>query len=460
MDIQTDRALVLAGEAAVRYCTVTVAAPNPAPGTEITLNPAPGSQTDLNPTPGSLRPSANIAIVIDRSGSMAGSKLAMAKKAVTHAMRLLEERDRLALVCYDDQVDVLLEQAPASGEAKALAEKRLRATDARGSTNLSGGWEAGATQLHKEAGSKDPASEAAPSNHNARVLLLTDGLANAGETDPAKLAATATALKARGIATSTFGVGADFDETLLGRIATAGGGHFYFIEQAAQIPDILTSELGATLHIVARDARLVVRDSGGVDDGADTETTTLNDFPVTRHADGLHIHLGDLAAGQVVTLVLATRIASLPLDRSTGIGLHLVDRERALFGGEMLVSWRAADIEAHRAQPVNMDVIVSAATLFAERARAEALEANRHGDFDSAARILKNAAAHLRSMGGAADGDPALIDPRVAALIAELDHDMPRFAETMAPAMLKQAYFQSYTVRKGRDRRGKATITS
>ena len=49
-------------------------------------------------------------------------------------------------------------------------------------------------------------------------------------------------------------MGADFDDALLSRIATAGGGHFYFIEHAKQIPDNLTSELGDALNIVARDA--------------------------------------------------------------------------------------------------------------------------------------------------------------------------------------------------------------
>ena len=60
-------------------------------------------------------------------------------------------------------------------------------------------------------------------------------------------------LRSEGVATSTFGVGADFDEELLSRIATEGGGHFYFIEQAQQIPDFFASELGETLEVVATD---------------------------------------------------------------------------------------------------------------------------------------------------------------------------------------------------------------
>ena len=77
------------------------------------------------------------------------------------------------------------------------------------------------------------------------------------------LARHAADLRAKSITTSTFGLGADFDEHLMSRLAREGGGNFYFIEQPAQIADFLTSELGDTLDIVARDARLIV---GGSDD--------------------------------------------------------------------------------------------------------------------------------------------------------------------------------------------------
>src|SRR5262245_17136429 len=130
MNIQTDRALVAAETPAVRYCTVTITAPA-RPRTE-----AAGP-----------RPAARVAIVLDRSGSMADSKTDMARKAVDYAMRLLHDRVRLSVVCYDDEVDVLLAAAPASREAKSLAQTRLRATDARGSTNLDAGWRTGAAEM-------------------------------------------------------------------------------------------------------------------------------------------------------------------------------------------------------------------------------------------------------------------------------------------------------------------------
>jgi len=95
---------------------------------------------------------------------------------------------------------------------------RLRWWGRGGSTNLAEGWLRGAEQV---------ASHLAAEGVN-RVLLLTDGLANVGITDPAQLAAHAAQLRKRGVATSTIGVGEDFDESLLQALADAGGGHFYF----------------------------------------------------------------------------------------------------------------------------------------------------------------------------------------------------------------------------------------
>src|SRR6478752_4612672 len=98
-----------------------------------------------------------------------------------------------------------------------------------------------------------------------RMSLRTDGLANHGVTEHGALVTTAAELRRRGVATSTFGVGADFDERLLRDIAHEGGGNFYFVESPAQIPDLVTSELGEALEIVARGAALHVELPAGAD---------------------------------------------------------------------------------------------------------------------------------------------------------------------------------------------------
>ena len=145
---------------------------------------------------------------------------------------LLGPDDQLNVVVYDHEVDTVLERMPATSAAKKQALAALGRIDARGQTDLAEGWSTGARALGR----------ANPDDRVRRVLLLTDGLANRGLTDAASLREAAARLRAEGIGTSTFGVGNDFDEELLTSIAADGGGHFYFIEQPAQIPDFFASE--------------------------------------------------------------------------------------------------------------------------------------------------------------------------------------------------------------------------
>jgi Ca-activated chloride channel family protein len=122
----------------------------------------------------------NLAFVLDRSGSMSGEKISLAKRAIETAVDRLLPTDRFAVVCYDDRIDVVVEGTSASREAKTNAIERLRSIDARGSTDLGGGYLRGAEQV---------ALAMAEPGVN-RVLLLTDGLANQGITDPVELPGT------------------------------------------------------------------------------------------------------------------------------------------------------------------------------------------------------------------------------------------------------------------------------
>jgi hypothetical protein len=145
----------------------------------------------------------------------------------------------------------------------------------------------------------------------------------------------------------------------------------------------------------ARDVSLVIRDSMGA------RTRCLSSVLVAPDVDGLHVELGDLFASghrSEITLVLATEISPKALGASTAILLRLAEGDEVLYGAPIEMTWTAVDGEADRTQPVNNAVVFAAATLLADRARAEALGLVRVAAYERAKRVLDRAVARIRAM--------------------------------------------------------------
>jgi Ca-activated chloride channel family protein len=338
------------------------------------------------------------------------------------------------MVVSDTTGEVLTECTEATAEARRLALARLSEVGPRGGTDLHGGWTVGAAQLTRRLDARSV----------ARVLLLTDGLANQGITAPRALAAVAADLRNRGITTSTFGVGADFDERLLRDIAHESGGNFYFVESAVQITDLLTSELGEALEVVARGAALVV------DLPAGAEGESLNRNRTSRDADGaLRIELGDLVSGQELEIVVKIRFDVGAARTGAGVAVRLADRAGALGTDTQRCEWTYASHDENDAQWRDVVVDRAVATLYAARARAEATEANRDGDYRRARRVLERTADRI--------GQYAHGDPELEAIWRALRDDVGRYADEVMTAMqLKASFYVAESVAKARASDGKA----
>ena len=447
MHIQSDRALIPAGSTSTRYLSVTISAPASTPAAK-------------GPASRARRPGVSVSLVLDRSGSMGGNKIALARQAVAHAIRLLKDQDQLSVIVYDDEVETVLERGSATKGTRRQALAALAQVDARGSTNLSGGWFTGAASLGAAPGipgdsgtggeptlepGKGQPTQSTPDpggvDRVRRVFLLTDGLANQGVVDPTALQAAAARFRAQGISTSTFGLGADFDEELLTSLASRGGGHFYFIEQPQQIPDFLASELGEVLEVVARD--VVFEMTAG--EGA--SIVLLNGLPVEQVGAeanrGARVRLGDFVAEQEMTLILAVTISAHTEGQSAVVDCRVRDRGGVLFAEPMRVEWSAVPAERDRQQPVNRAVLLEVARMLAERARVVALAANRKGEFKQAGLALDAAIQQIRTLGA----DQAAVQE----IIDQLQGETQVFAEDLSPIDRKARHFASYALAYSRE---------
>ena len=189
------------------------------------------TSTKAIPSSETQRPPLDLAIVIDRSGSMSGEPLAAAKGAAQNLIRGLGRLDRVAIVTFDEAVDVLLPLASVENR-ESICESVAKICSG-GSTALFDGWEAGAKQLLPHV---NP-------TRTSRVILLTDGQANQGLVDEDAIAAKVAELAKAGVTTSTVGLGRGFQETLLGKMADAGAGHSHFGQKPEDLEEGFQEEL-------------------------------------------------------------------------------------------------------------------------------------------------------------------------------------------------------------------------
>ncbi len=224
----------------------------------------------------------NIAVVLDRSGSMADErKIDYAKSALDKVIDQLNSEDIFSLVVYDDVIDVL-RSAERVGNNKSGIKRLVGEIYPRNSTNLGGGMIEGFRQVERNRGRE----------YVNRVILLSDGLANQGITDPRELNRIARNDRNKSISLTTMGVGLDYNENLMVGLAESGGGNYYFIESPSQLASIMSKEFNSVSSVVAQNAYIELKLGRGV--------RVLDvigcDPPVADDRDVYKIPVGDIYA--------------------------------------------------------------------------------------------------------------------------------------------------------------------
>lgn len=334
----------------------------------------------------------NLCVVLDRSGSMSEeSKIDNAKAALRALVDQLHHDDIFSLVIYDDVVEVL---RPASrvGTTRESIRSLVDEIAPRGWTNLGGGMLEGFHQVQKNTGRE----------YINRVILLSDGLANQGITDPERLAGIARKQRDRAISLSTIGVGLDYNENLMVNLSENGGGNYYFLESSRNLASVLRKEFDRLGDVMAQNVTIEIELGRGV--------RLLDAIGYEHSISGrtVSIPVGDLYGEDArdITLELEVPPGTGSLTVASGT---LTSRSAAAAGGlgsfESGIRYEAdvATIERQRDMPEQARADVAVSTRDVRRA----MESLDKGDREEATRTLAGAGQVLMSSPAAAAPGPA-----------------------------------------------------
>lgn len=380
------------------------------------------------------RPSLRLALVLDRSGSMAGEKIETAKRAAIAVVERLEARDQVAVVSFDDQIDVLQSPAPVTPEVQREIRRAIGLLEARASTALHEGWLTGCKAL----------TDSDPGAGLARCFLLTDGLANIGISDPEQIASEAAGVRAHtGIGTSTFGIGPDYDESLLGPMAVAGGGQFHHLRTTAEIGQTFAGELGELFAVAASRVRLELALSPGVHPQMVSQYSLRNEAGASSFAE-----IGDLIGGEERHLVVRFLFPHGAQHDACAVKARLHwtadGQEHSTDWVECRFTYATNDEGDQEIARADRAVLHWVGLHHAERARFEAAALNQRGQFEEARKRVAAVIQHLAQYAGN--------DPDLQAALADLRALEKQVAE--APMMAMAAKEMSYqSLRSSRGQR-------
>ncbi len=234
----------------------------------------------------------DMVIVLDRSGSMKGSKITDAKRAVLNLLSGLSVKDRFALVAYSDTVTKYSDLVTVTGSNRQRLMSSINSIWAGGGTNLGAGLQIGIDRLISS-----------EKNGNAgKVILISDGLANKGIVDPGSLGSIASIAIEKGFSITTVGVGADFNEQLMTYIADQGAGNYYYLENPNAFAEVFQKEFYNSRATAATAVEVKIPLKNGI------SLINASGYPIKVTKDHAVFHPGDLRSGQTKKIFLTFKI--------------------------------------------------------------------------------------------------------------------------------------------------------
>lgn len=240
------------------------------------------------------RPAGTFVVVLDRSGSMGGGRLAGAKAALSAVVDRLDPTDNFGVVIFDHEVEVVVPVGPLTD--KAAVKHAIEGVHSRGSTDLSAGYLRALQEARLAAGPT-----------GATVLVVSDGHANVGITQADALGSIAAEARRQGVTTSALGYGLGYDESIMSALAREGLGNELFAEEPDTAAQLIVQEADNLLDLVAQAASVLIRPSAGV-----RAVRLLNDLPSSNGPNGVRAELGGFYAAERRKLLVVFEIPAIP----------------------------------------------------------------------------------------------------------------------------------------------------
>jgi Ca-activated chloride channel homolog len=339
------------------------------------------------------RTPANIAIVLDKSGSMKGEKISRAKEAAILAVNLLNKNDIVSIISYDSEVQVLVPAMNVKNKVKIRTA--IESMDANGQTALYDGVQKGASEIRKFI----------TKQRVNRVILLSDGQANVGPDSPTELGKLGAALGKEGISVTTIGLGVRYNEDLMADLAGYSDGNHAFVKNTEDLAKIFQNEFGDVLSVVAQDVLIEIHLKNGVKPirflGREGE---ISNEKVTSR-------LNQIYSKQEKYLLLEVEVPTGKAKEVRDIAeinivyQNMKSKQQNKLSDDLKVSF--SDSEKVIKEAVNTVVAASATKQIANETSKQALKLRDQGKRSEAQKLLKDNAAYLRSkallLGGSAE---------------------------------------------------------
>jgi Ca-activated chloride channel family protein len=340
------------------------------------------SMTGAEPADADHRAPVNVAFVIDKSGSMQGEKIARAKDALRMAVGKLRDDDIVSIVAYDTNVRVLVPATKLTDRQQVYAT--IAQIEAGESTALFAGVSKGAAELRKFL-DKERVN---------RIVLLSDGLANIGPSSPGDLAELGTSLGREGIAVTTIGLGLDYNEDLMTKLAQKSDGNHMFAESAADLEQAFMREFGDVLTVVAQEVKATIHCGEGV-------------RPVRmlgRQADivgqNISFSLNQLYGGQTKYAIVEVEVtgqaatSSMQLATASVSCMSIASKTTETMRSTVLASFTDSPQEVE--EKTNADVMVAAVYQISAERNIMAMRLRDEGKIDEAQQTLETNVFYLQ----------------------------------------------------------------